>query len=169
MKRVLNYRAMLALVGIFLAGAIVGGVATRAWICRKAPRPSAQEIAERHLQRLVDELALTPAQVERIRPVIGAFEAEIREARQRAFTGIREIIREMNERIEAELTPAQREAFSQMCQREFARFETFLKGRHGHGKGRGKAPGDGAEDAPGRARADAESATEAGQPAGSQP
>lgn len=123
------------MVGIFFAGAVVGGVSSVAWVKHKASKANAQQVAERQMRRLVSRLDLSEEQIERIRPLIQKFEREIREARRAAIVGTREILREMNERVQAELTAAQRKVFAEMCDREQKRFEHLMKKRREHRNG----------------------------------
>lgn len=117
-------KAGLALVGIFLAGAVAGGIAGMAWQKRQAQHIDAREFTERHLRRVTRALDLSDQQVERIRPILlGEYTDRIREVRARSFNEMGQILREMNRRFEAELTPEQLVKHREFHERMRERFQ----------------------------------------------
>lgn len=129
MMKASNVKIILAMVGIFVAGAVVGGLATDAWRKHTRARFTAREFSERHFQRMVDYLELTDEQVERIRPMMTEFADQIKGVRRESFGEIREIFDQMNSHLVAELTPEQLVLHRQMMDRMRARFERAAKRR----------------------------------------
>jgi Spy/CpxP family protein refolding chaperone len=114
-----RWKIALALAGIFIAGAAAGGIAGYTWAPRDPRglmRPN--DYTERYLQRMITEVKLTTEQVECLRPMMEEFSEKLSVMRQKAFAEARDVIREMDRRIEADLTPEQRELYHQMKERE---------------------------------------------------
>jgi hypothetical protein len=122
-------KALWAMVGIFLAGGVVGGLAGNAWARHKAVRISAQEFVDRQLKKRVDQLELTDEQISRIKPIMKDHEESIRASRRRSFQEISHIWRDMNARIEHELAPEQLEKFRLIQKQELERFERQVQSR----------------------------------------
>ncbi len=104
-----RWKVGLALTAIFLCGVLVGGMGALRFV---------QEGARRHvdparwsatvLDQLGRRLHLTPAQRERIAPLVRAGAEEARAARRRAFGETRGIIDRTHNQIAAELSETQR-------------------------------------------------------------
>jgi len=130
------FKAGLAMAGIFIAGAVAGGFVSITWQRNQAQQIDAREFTERHLRRVAHVLELSEEQVDRIRPILmSEFADRIREVRTRSFNEMGQILREMNRRFEAELTPEQLEKhreFQEQMRERFQR-ETDRRGRRSEG------------------------------------
>ncbi len=115
--------------GIFLAGAVAGGVGGAAWSKHKATQMSAQEFVDRQLRRRVDQLELSSAQIEQIKPIMKQHEETLRVTRRKCFNEIGQVFRNMNAEIEDALTPGQREKFRTIQEEERERFEKQIQSR----------------------------------------
>lgn len=129
-------KAGLAMAGIFIAGAVAGGFAGIKWQRHQTQQIDAREFTERHLRRVAHALELSAEQVDRIRPILmNEFADRIREVRTRSFNEMGQILREMNRRFEAELTPEQltkHREFQEQMRERFQR-ETDRRGRRSDG------------------------------------
>jgi hypothetical protein len=119
-----RWKIALALAGIFVAGVAAGGIAGYAWAPRETrPRMSPDAYTERYLQRMITDVKLTGEQVECLRPMMEEFSEKLSVMRQRAFTETRGVLKEMDRRIEADLTDEQRELYRQMQERDRKQWE----------------------------------------------
>jgi Spy/CpxP family protein refolding chaperone len=107
------WQIWLVLIAIFATGTaggwLVGRHASRRTM-RHAPGPEGW--AARQLERVADELQLTPEQKERIRPIITTNNDEMLKLRRQAL----DMIDRMEKQIAAELTPEQRTKYEQILQ-----------------------------------------------------
>ncbi|MBE2214446.1 MAG: hypothetical protein IAE82_11290 [Opitutaceae bacterium] len=118
-----RWKIALALAGIFVAGAAAGGIAGYTFAPRDPRglmRPT--DYTERYLQRMVTEVKLTSEQVECLRPMMEDFSEKLSVMRQKAFAEARDVVREIDRRIESDLTPEQRELYRQMKERDRAKW-----------------------------------------------
>src|SRR5260221_7394782 len=94
-----------ALVAIFLAGGVTG------WLARPMGRPHGpprgEDLAAHLRNRLTRELALTPEQIEKIKPIVDASTAELDKFRRESEERATKIIDEMHAKLAAILTPEQ--------------------------------------------------------------
>jgi len=114
-----RWKIALALTGIFIAGAAAGGIAGYAFAprdMRGLMRPT--DYTERYLQRLIAEVKLTNEQVECLRPMMEELSEKLSVMRQKAFADAREVVREIDRRIESDLTDEQRDLYRQMKDRD---------------------------------------------------
>jgi len=114
-----RWKIALALAGIFVAGAAAGGIAGFVLAprdMRGLMRPT--DYTERYFQRMVAEVKLTTEQVECMRPMMEEFSEKLSVMRQKAFADARDVVREMDRRIEKDLTAEQRELYRQMKERD---------------------------------------------------
>lgn len=119
------WKVIVAFVGVFLAGGIFGAALALRWA---EPPPGGRHgaIAELHMMdRLESELALTPAQKEKIAPIVARTEAETRRLRREGIQGFRAVMEKANAEIAAELTPEQRAKLEDMRKRFRERIERF--------------------------------------------
>ncbi len=116
-------KALLALTGIFIAGAVTGGVSGVAWERHQARHVSEQEFADHQLRRLEASLKLTAEQVECMRPVMCEFAERVRVARRNALADVAEVWREINAQLERELTPHQLAKFREIQARDEAHWD----------------------------------------------
>lgn len=111
-------KALIALSGIFVAGAVTGGVSGIAWERHQTRTLSEQEVADRQLARLEASLELTAQQVECMRPIMCEFAERVRVARRNALADVAEVWREINFQLERELTPNQLAKFREIQARD---------------------------------------------------
>jgi hypothetical protein len=121
------WKAIVAALLIFVAGAVSGGLAGHLYRAKsqKPPRalflrgPAAPWLAQRLelLRRLEHKLNLTPAQCQRINRALHESQERIRELWQPVAPQAEEEMRQLHRRIEAELTPGQREQFKRLLKR----------------------------------------------------
>ena len=112
------WKLIILLVGIFLAGAGSGTLITMRVMRRPppAPRPppSAENWSAMHMKRIIDELDLQPAQVEKIRPVVDQRMLDLFNQRAR-FLDDNHALRGVMEREVAEfMNPEQRAKYENM-------------------------------------------------------
>ena len=113
-----SWKLIALLAGIFISGATTGTLVTMR-VLRKplpAPRPppSAEVWSAKHVERLVNELGVTPDQLARIRPIVDRRMLDLFNQRAR-FLDDNHALREVMEREVAEfLTPEQRAKYDQM-------------------------------------------------------
>lgn len=119
-----RWKIALALAGIFVAGGAAGGFAGYA-VARKEARPrmSPDQYTERYLQRMITDVKLTSEQVECLRPMMEEFSEKLSVMRQKAFAEARNVLKEMDRRIEADLTPEQRALYREMQEQDRKQWE----------------------------------------------
>ncbi len=117
-----NWKVVLAFAGVFAAGVVFGATLGSRWIKfeRLEKRPP---LNERMLARFESELELTPAQVEKLRPITKRMEAETHRMRREAAINYRNAMDAFSQEIGMNLNPEQRELFNQMRQRFRERME----------------------------------------------
>ena len=131
------------LVALFLVGGVAGGFIALAWKGRPGP-PSMSNVTERQMNRMIGELSLTEAQVERIRPILAGISEEIRGVRRESMAEFARIYGEMVKQVEAELTPEQAARFRVLEEERRQRADSMLKRRHqDHLDRKGPGPGPG--------------------------
>jgi len=114
------WKVVLAFTAIFLAGAIFGGLlmarlGPRLAQKRGGPPPPPSPMMLRHFSERLD---LTPAQKEKIRPLVERAEDEVRTMRQTSLKDTGVILRRIQQEIAAELTPDQRKKLERMQVRQ---------------------------------------------------
>jgi len=111
------WKLIILLVGIFLAGAGSGTLVTMRVLRRpfsNRPPPSAELWSSMHVKRIVEELDVQPAQLEKIRPVVDRRMLELFNLRAR-YLDDNHALREVMEREVAEyMTPEQRAKYEKM-------------------------------------------------------
>lgn len=98
---------VLAFLGVFLAGAVSGGVVGMRIKDRIARRQAAELFAQQQFKRLSDQLGLSDEQRKRIRPIITRAGKEVQERRRE----ILEIVEIMESDLRKELTETQRQQY----------------------------------------------------------
>ncbi len=112
MNQLSKLKISLYLTALFLAGAITGGFVTSKMMRRAMASPPDQEhMAARWCTELQSRLALTPEQLNRIRPIVNDALAEIKITLSDRLSAT---FSNSNARIACELTPEQRTQFEQM-------------------------------------------------------
>ena len=116
MKDLIRSKAIVYLIAIFVAGLAAGAVGGFALGKRdiKPPPPRQKDIVDHILGGLKHELKLTDEQVRQIRPLIEQTSKEIRTCHGDLEKRIGELIKEGNRRMEAFLTPEQRQKLAEM-------------------------------------------------------
>lgn len=117
------FKALLALGGVFVAGAVTGSVAGIVWERQQIRAVTEHDVAERRLQRLEASLELTANQVECMRPVMREFAERVRIARRNALADVGEVWREINAQLERELKPHQLQKFREIQASDLAHWE----------------------------------------------
>ncbi len=106
--------AILAFIGVFICGAVVGGAVTIRFGKQVVQKKAADQIGLQQWRRLADQLELSPEQREKLRPLIG------RAAQDRA-QALRQI-QVINDRVLADvdalLTPEQKAKFGELRSRQ---------------------------------------------------
>lgn len=151
-----TWKLVLLLTGIFLAGAVTGIFGTVRFARHfLEKRPSPDQWAPARLKMLTDRLALTPEQVERLRPILRRDMEDLKTVRETSFKDTRAIFERMDRDIIAVLTPGQREKFEQMNREMRERFQKFMQrgpgtpgGKNDRPRRDGPPPGEGGEPPP---------------------
>jgi Spy/CpxP family protein refolding chaperone len=107
------WQVCLVLVAIFAAGGISGGLVAFRIARRHAPPPPGVWIARR-IENVARELQLTPAQMERVQPILKRNVEELTKLSRQSMHTVHGMLERMETEIAAELTPAQRTKFEQM-------------------------------------------------------
>ncbi len=115
MNQLTSWKTVCYLAAIFLGGGVTGAVITAGTVKKKAfPPPDPAHIARHMRSRLQDRLQLTPAQMEKIDPIIDRASAELAAAQTDSRQRVAEIFRKANAQIATELTPEQQRTFAEM-------------------------------------------------------
>jgi len=109
------WQVILVLIGIFIAGGVAGGFATLR-VCKDklVNRPVPEEWAPKHLKKLNERLALSPAQEELIKPIVRRSMEQINLIRNNSMADTKTLVEGMQREINEHLTPEQRAKFEQM-------------------------------------------------------
>lgn len=118
MKDLIRSKAVVYLIAIFIAGLAAGGAGgfalSKRSEHRKGTRPDPKAMVEHILGGLKHELKLTEEQVRQIRPLIERTSEEIHTCHEGVGAQIGALIKEGNRRMEAFLTPEQKEKLAEM-------------------------------------------------------
>ena len=110
-----HWKVILALVALFLLGAATGVVGTLKVVKRFIEsRTNPERMSQSMLSEYQRRLRLTPEQAERIRPILQRTGREMWELRTEMSGRTLQVIRLAQDEIAGELTPEQREEFSQV-------------------------------------------------------
>ena len=143
----LSWKVLLVFLGVFLAGAVVGGFASlrfaRSFVQTRSV--SGDQFAASNLKRLQARLQLTPEQAAKIERIVTASGEELKRLRQDTAR----VFRQMDAKIEAELDPQQKAAFAEMRRRWRERSGNRPGSPRGDGE-RPPPPGAGADRPPPR-------------------
>lgn len=142
------WKVVLAFAAVFAAGSIFGGllmmrVGQRMVEKRRSQQPPPNPpMVLRHFS---EQLDLTAAQKEKIRPMVEKAEEEMRKRRQEALKETGAMLRRLQQEFAAELTPEQRKKLDKLQERQRERMREdrpgmqFLRERMG-GKREGPPP-----------------------------
>lgn len=132
--------ALVSVVALFLVGILVGVLGTHMFyhLHLQDPGQASHRAMRRFSEMLEHRLGLTPEQKTEIDLILREARAESDAIRDEIRPKVEEHMAATRERIEAVLTPEQREEFQRMHERHRGRAERFLLGPPGHrpfGKG----------------------------------
>jgi Spy/CpxP family protein refolding chaperone len=122
-----TWKVVLAFVGIFVAGLIVGGLLTLGTMRYLAM--ANQQFGPQLIKHITEKLDLTAEQKEKITPIIAQGAEELRLMRRTAWTNTQAVIERMDGEIAAQLTPEQKAKFDQMLADQRERVKRFLEER----------------------------------------
>ena len=117
MNHLTRNKIILYLALIFVAGAVTGAMIGWGGAKEKSPRPwDHNKICSKLCDRMQSELSLTPAQVQRLEPLLEKRVKGVEEIRSRTVREIEELFRKSNQEIAVtlQLTPAQQAKLEQM-------------------------------------------------------
>ena len=123
------WQVCLVLVAIFAAGGISGGLVAFQIARRHAPPPPGVWIARR-IENVARELQLTPAQMERVQPIVKRNVEELTKLSRQSMHTVHEMLERMETEIGAELTPEQRTRYEQIL-KERREVRRRMQERHG--------------------------------------
>ncbi len=131
----MNRTLKIALVftGIFLCGAVAGGVCVRRLMHAAPPSvrggPNEEGFAPRTLRRLVTELELTAEQRATIEPIVQKAGDDLRRLRKESMQQTSVVFEAMDGLIAEHLTPVQRERFTELKAAQRQRMKTYMEER----------------------------------------
>ena len=138
----LSWKVLLVFLGVFLAGAVVGGFVSlrfaRSFVQNRGV--AGDQFAASNLKRLQERLQLTSEQAAKIERIVTASGEELKRLRQDTTR----VFRQMDAKIEAELDPRQKAEFAEMRRRWRERSGNRPGSPRGDGE-RPLPPGPGAE------------------------
>lgn len=119
-----RFTATAAVFGLFVTGILVGVVGTHAFYAHHLREPDELvDLGSRwHVNRLRDELDLTPEQERRMRDLVAATRQEIRGLREELMPGVRDRIARAHEEFVEILDPAQRRRLDEIMRRHGRRY-----------------------------------------------
>ncbi len=139
------WKIILLLAGIFVAGATTGSlVAVRVNKEKMGKSRSlpVEQWAPNRLRMLSQRLELTPAQMERLRPILRRDMEDLARIRSQSVTESRRIIDRMEKDIADQLTPGQKAEYEKVKQQTEERFRRMMQEREQRG-GKGRPGGSG--------------------------
>lgn len=101
----------------FLGGLVIGVIGDRLWLIHRPPgarRFASHVITERILQKLDNDLSLTPQQHQQVKQILEAHAARMQQISESVRPQIRQEIDQNNAEIARVLTPEQRTKFEQL-------------------------------------------------------
>ncbi|HET7536188.1 MAG TPA: hypothetical protein VFJ90_07025 [Candidatus Didemnitutus sp.] len=124
------WKLVLLLTGIFAAGLVAGSFGSMRFARYFDPkRPAPEEWGTNRLKSLKEQLDLTAAQVEQLRPIMKRDTDELRRVRESSMKDTQRIFQRMEQDIAAILTPEQKTKFDDMNREARERMQKFLKDR----------------------------------------
>ncbi len=138
----ISWKVLFAFTGIFAAGVVTGTFVGVPLLHRVAPKP----IMADQLKKITDQLDLSSAQRDKIRPILKQATEDLRKTRKEAFKSTTEILERMEASIANELTDAQRGRFGEMQAQERERRKQWIVERPKQQRGDARPPesaGDG--------------------------
>jgi hypothetical protein len=134
--------AVLAVIGLFLIGVLIGAFATHLFYVRLLWQPGEPARARARIisERVYRRLDLAPEQRREIDRILEDARREARAIRDDVRPRIEAQLRQTRERIEAVLTPEQREKFERLARRHRRWAEQFFLGPPGGRRGPSPPP-----------------------------
>jgi len=127
MNSIARWKIVLSLVAIFLAGSVTGGLLTIAIVKHEVRRQSdPNQWVQLTMQRWRSRLRLTPAQEEKLKPIVETTVNELRTLRTSDLRQSDEIFARAQARIDPELTADQRERLKGMRDARKRRLHEWL-------------------------------------------
>lgn len=124
------WKLIILLTGIFLAGGGTGAFLTvqfgRNWVAQKA---APERWAPDHLKKLTERLALSPEQVEQLKPIVRRNMEELGRLRSQSMTETRVVMERMEREVAAQLTPEQRVKFDEYNREKRERLRKLMEKR----------------------------------------
>lgn len=136
------------LTAIFLIGCVAGGFAAAAFFNKRPSHPGLSNLSEKKMAWMITALSLTEEQVIRIEPIVAEVADEIRTIRRDSTAEFARLYGELEERVEKELTPEQREIFRKIQDDRRQRAERMLRQHRKDSDSKGGGHWRGARDGP---------------------
>ncbi|MEW6304913.1 MAG: hypothetical protein AB1705_15675 [Verrucomicrobiota bacterium] len=129
MNSLRHWKIVLILVAIFAAGGVTGSVLTLRGVKSAVNKGALTDAwARGALKVYTTRLQLTPEQAHKLQPVFDQAGKDLKGVRQRAMMDALSVLRVMNEQVEPELQPEQKERLQQMKEEVRARLQDRRKG-----------------------------------------
>lgn len=128
--------------GIFLAGAVAGGIAVK-HLPRAGNQPRPEAFGPQQLRRLAERLELTKEQREVIGPILQKTGEKLRVMRKESIAQATREVEAMDAAVAALLTPAQRERLAVLRAEDRVRMKKFMEDRQRRMNERDGEPGSG--------------------------
>ena len=126
--------------GIFLAGAVAGGIAVKQ-LPRSGNQPRPEAFGPQQLRRLAEGLELTKEQREAISPILQKTGEKLRVMRKESIAQATREVEAMDAAVAAVLTPAQRERLAVLRAEDRVRMKKFMEDRQRRMNERDGEPG----------------------------
>ena len=123
------WQVCLVLVAIFAAGGVSGGLLVFR-IARKYAPPPPGVLIVRRIENVARELQPSPAQMERVQPIVKRNVEELTKLSRQSMHTVHEMLERMETEIGAELTPEQRTRYEQIL-KERREVRRRMQERHG--------------------------------------
>lgn len=134
-----SWKVALTFTGVFLAGAIAGGIVSVRVVKAMASKRGAEGFVAAQMQRFADNLDLTTEQRTKIKPILDAAGDDFRRLRSETV----QIFQRMEADIAKELTPEQKAKLDEMQQKQRERRKKMIEQREQRERERAKARAEG--------------------------
>jgi RNase P subunit RPR2 len=131
-----RWKVVVLFLMVFVTGTFAGSIATRFYIKNKLKgiiHGNFERRRSRVVKMLTRRLNLSPEQEVRINRIISDSEKRLMVLRDRHLEEMAKIFKETTQKIEVELTPAQKAQFEKMCHRMESRWMRARMRRHHQG------------------------------------
>lgn len=139
-------KVILAVSGIFVAGAVTGGfVSLRVAEQMAREKRQVERVGPGDIgSRLAEQLHLTPEQKTKVKPIFAHSSEELKKIRRDSFAQTAALIVKLDEDLAKELTPAQQALLKEIRAKEEERRKQWINERTKRNEGRGPGAGPGA-------------------------